>query len=53
MWLSNSTQEDIRWKKMEGFDIRRDRDLPLAAKKGTESAEITTSTAVANLKETA
>ena len=50
-------QEDIRWKKMEGFDIRRDeqigRELPLPAKKGTESAEITTSTAVANLKETA
>ena len=29
------------------------RELPLPAEKGTESAEITTSTIVANLKETA
>ena len=48
--------EDVKWRKMATFDIGRDqqigRELPLPSKKGTESAEITTSTAKANLKDT-
>ena len=39
---------------VEGFDeLIIGRELPLPSKKGTESAEITASTAMANLKDTA
>ena len=50
-------QEEVKWRKIDGFDIKVDeqigRELPLPSKKGTESAEITASTAMANLKDTA
>ena len=51
----HEVMQEVKWRKDSGFDISRDeqigRELPLPSKKGTESAEITTSTAMANLKE--
>ena len=44
--------EDVKWRESKAFDIKLDkqigRELPLPSKKGTESGEITATTAAAN-----
>ena len=51
----HEVQQEVKWRRDPGFDVAHDRqigrELPLPSKKGTESAEITTSTAMANLKD--
>ncbi len=55
LMTDNQVKDEVKWRNMTTFDISCDqqigRELPLPSKKGTESAEITTSTAKANVKD--
>lgn len=49
----HEVSEDVRWKDMKDFDIVKDkligRELPLPSKRGTESGDMTATTAAINV----